>query len=353
MWKPVPFEVFTDYAKDQIKYYLGDDYQDAEVEIKEVKKLSRTYMGMTVNNFKSNMLPTVDLNLFYDMYKKDQQNLNDSVRDMADLIKEHSPAVFMDEIWDYDYAKEQLFFRINNYRKNREMLQNAPFVTVEDLAITFHVRLSIPGQGLGSIMITNELMEEYGVTQDELYQQATYNTPRLFPPRLELVEDILEELTHSGKSQKDQNTQQSAAEELEDSDIIQTASDEHTEISEVGKSAANNVEEDVDLQLFKAIHVPHENLGLMVLTNQSGIGGASALFYEGMMDKLASILEEDYYVLPSSVHEVLIAKVSKSPDVSVLKKMVREINTQEVQRRDRLSDQVYRYDRHLHRLLRT
>ena len=50
---------------------------------------------------------------------------------------------------------------------------------------------------------------------------------------------------------------------------------------------------------------------LYVLTNKSRINGAAGIMYEGVLKKLADKLESDMYILPSSIHEVII--LPKSP----------------------------------------
>ena len=53
---------------------------------------------------------------------------------------------------------------------------------------------------------------------------------------------------------------------------------------------------------------------------------------------------EDYYVLPSSRHEILAVPVSRAPELPDLKDLVHMVNQTEVQERDWLSDDVYYFD---------
>ena len=83
--------------------------------------------------------------------------------------------------------------------------------------------------------------------------------------------------------------------------------------------------------------------GLMVLTTEDGRLGASALFYPGMKEKLGEIFGGDYYVLPSSIHEVLIFPDSGQMTPMELAKMVKEINETQVSPQDRLCNKVLEF----------
>ena len=65
------------------------------------------------------------------------------------------------------------------------------------------------------------------------------------------------------------------------------------------------------------------------------------LFFEEYM-KYFDILEQDLYIFPSSVHEVLVVPIF-TDQKEELKSIVRDINRTEVSKEERLSDNVYRY----------
>ena len=61
--------------------------------------------------------------------------------------------------------------------------------------------------------------------------------------------------------------------------------------------------------------------------------------------KVAELLGTNFYVLPSSIHELLILPDNGSMQLSELEAMVREVNATQVAPEDRLSDKVQYYDR--------
>ena len=88
---------------------------------------------------------------------------------------------------------------------------------------------------------------------------------------------------------------------------------------------------------------------MWVISNEKGINGAASMLYENELHELAENLESDLYILPSSVHEVL-AVSTELTDPEELAQMVAEVNMQKVALEERLSNQVYHYDKDLRKL---
>ena len=63
-----------------------------------------------------------------------------------------------------------------------------------------------------------------------------------------------------------------------------------------------------------------------------------------MLEKFAEWGDCDLYILPSSIHEVLLLADNEIP-VDELRRMVRSVNRGVVDEMDRLSDEVYYYQR--------
>ena len=83
---------------------------------------------------------------------------------------------------------------------------------------------------------------------------------------------------------------------------------------------------------------------MYVVTNEEGFHGAAAAFYPDFMDNAAKELGGNFFILPSSVHEMLFLPDDGHMNVSELRDMVTSINATEVAPADRLTDSVYHYD---------
>ena len=84
---------------------------------------------------------------------------------------------------------------------------------------------------------------------------------------------------------------------------------------------------------------------MYVLTNEQKTNGATALFYPEIQKEIADKLHGEYFVLPSSIHEVLIVPDTGEWDYHVLKEMVRDVNGTHVAPDEILTGQVYAYDK--------
>ncbi|MDY6279409.1 MAG: DUF5688 family protein [Roseburia faecis] len=93
---------------------------------------------------------------------------------------------------------------------------------------------------------------------------------------------------------------------------------------------------------------PIEEELVFIATTPDGVHGAGVLAYPGFLDKAAKQLGGNFYVFPSSIHEVILAKDNGNLNASELDDMVRNINNTEVPPEERLSDNAYHYDSTAH-----
>lgn len=95
-----------------------------------------------------------------------------------------------------------------------------------------------------------------------------------------------------------------------------------------------------------------QNAHLVCLTNKNGNYGAAVIFYPGLLKKVYEYLGEPFYILPSSVHEVMICSmVREERSVEELKEMIVSVNTIAVSESEKLADSVYCYDGTFKKLL--
>jgi hypothetical protein len=82
---------------------------------------------------------------------------------------------------------------------------------------------------------------------------------------------------------------------------------------------------------------------IYILTNNIGVEGAVSVLYTDILENLKTKLQDNLYVIPSSINEVLIVP-QKFVDVDSVKDMVKNINRNMVAEGERLSDNVYLYE---------
>ena len=82
---------------------------------------------------------------------------------------------------DFSFVQDKIFYRVVNYDANKEILSECPHIKLNDLAVTFRWIVIKNEQSIGSSLITNDAVRQWGISDEDLYLIASENTPRLFP----------------------------------------------------------------------------------------------------------------------------------------------------------------------------
>lgn len=300
------FLEFVNEVKDNIKHFLPGSYRNAEVFVMNYRKLNTTYKGLMVKREDETIAPIINMNQFYKAYQNQPGATMESIyRRIADVIMEASIQVNLKSIMDYDIAKDNLFIRVSSAERNKDMLVNVPHQLKEDLAITYHVDVSMDEKGLGSMLIHNDLLKQYGITAEQLHEDAMKSSPHIMAPEVFSLGAMMEGMVEK--------------------DLFMMTSEEREMLQESIRRSA-------------------QMSSFFVVTNQQRIGGASALFYPKVMDKLGEVLGHDYFILPSSIHEMLVLPDNGKISADELRMMVTEINATQVSPAERLTDDVYYFD---------
>lgn len=247
--------------------------------------------------------PTIYIEDYYEDYISKKQTMSEiveQVRLLAAEVQKQLPN-YKDLALDFDACKPNIFFRLVSQNRNRKLLQECPFLPFWDLAITFHVVCRNTVSGIETMSVTNMLLDRWQVGARELMELAEVNTPRIFPARTEPLEKIL-------------TTFLAMEEELgnENDDILSP---------------------------------------LLMLTNNSGTYGASVIVYPGLIKNLSDKYKTSFYLIPSSVHEVLLMPGNSKEELSDMSRMVSQVNRKHVRQEDILSDHAYFYDRVKNRIV--
>ena len=236
------------------------------------------------------------------LYPDDYQRLLDSGESMQDIgrylssqIEQRMTALPATPTTADDF-KKGLYIQVVNADINRELLESLPHDSWEDMAAV--VRYQIPdGENEISFLVTKNNMQQYQMSQGEVMEAAYKNTAAqefcLHKP-----EDIMREIMQE----------------------------------------QNIPEEAIDLYLSN-IECP-----LYVLTNKEQINGANALVCPEVLQNIYQEFEEPYYVLPSSTHELILAKDSSGLTRDELRQMVQQVNISSVTPDVLLSYKIFHYD---------
>ncbi len=272
--------------------------------------------GLTFTQDGINISPTVYLDKFYHEYEEGR-----SIEEITEEIKEiyyrskMEGDLNMDFFTNYENAKQNIVYKLVNYEKNRELLEEIPHRKYLDFAIVYYYLVDRKEFSNASILIHNKHMENWGVDEKELFAVAKNNTPGLLPAHFCGMMEVLKELTD----------------------------DEDSILDRILEERCMGDEDEINMIL--EIHIRKDETGMYVLSNESRLFGAVVMLYEDMMQQCANRLDADLYILPSSVHEVILLADEGQIDKDRLEKMVREVNATQVEPEEFLSDFVYYFSR--------
>lgn len=286
------YKEFLTKIMQQVRKELGTGYR---IELHQVLKNNGVVLdGILITQPRNKTIPN-----FYVMpYYKKYQKHGDFKAAVADLLKDYEKRkINTNEIFDFDFEqrKDTIIYRIVNRKKNEKLLENLPHDQVLDLAVTYHCLMQEDEEGIGMVQITKEHLTMWEVTLEEVRSLAVQNTPRLFPAVLQPITTILEEFF-----------------------------DLSTLIQEESSPVPSN---------------------MYVLTNQKGINGASCILYPEILENFSKQIGSDFYILPSSIHEVVLVTALPDTDTLELSSMVSEINQTQVAKEEVLSNQAYLYSK--------
>lgn len=297
------FEGFVNRVLDQIKEYLPESYQDAEFVVRQHEKLNNQYAALTIAN--SKFAPIINLeDYFYDY--EHGRSFHSIMGAISESISMEQPELNFAALADFEKAKELLFIRVSSAEKNADYLKNVPHTIMEDVAITYHLKMNVDENGVASAVVAHDNLRMYGVSVEELHKAALENSEKMFPA---YIFDLNERM------------KQNYIEDMKQ----------------------DGMPDELIEEFLKEFPEPDDN-AMTVVTNDVGVNGAAVIFYPGMMEKLAEMTEGDYFILPSSVHETIILPDNGALTAKELEAMVVEINATQVEPWDRLTDEVYHYD---------
>ncbi len=199
-----------------------------------------------------------------------------------------------DKFYNWDFVKSNIMFRIINYRANRELLQNIPHIEICDLSLVFYLLADTDVKYSKSVLINNSMLRIWGAGAKEICKNARKNTPIKLPAQFKNINGSVSE------------------------DIL---------------NVMNEYRE--------------EELPMYILTNSMAVYGASCVLYDGMLETISQKFGSGFYVLPSSLHEVILvpAYVCDKLFAKRLKRLVMTVNFEMLPQQDVLSDSIYYYSK--------
>ena len=300
---------FTSIVREEVEKRTGENYK---VRINDVRKNNGVILrGLTVTQDDINISPTIYLNDYYEDYTNGKATLVNVVNDVLDTYNRNrvNRSVDMKYFLNFECVKGKVVYKLINAEKNKELLEDIPYVKFLDLAIVFQCLISKEDlgtdTGTATILIHHAHLKLWDITIDELYKVAKENTQKLQKYEIKNMHDVICELTE--------------AENSEDCD---------------------------DMAEFES------SISMYVLSNKSRVEGAACILYPELIKDFSNVIGSSLYIIPSSIHEVLLLPSDNLDECDAIKGMIKEINDSQVKIEEVLSYSLYFYDKQKRKIIR-
>ncbi len=269
---------------------LGSGYHGI---LKEVLKTNQKLDGLTIFQAGNNIAPTIYLDSFYKELEKGA-----SIDDVAsEILRIYSEAEIQPlhfdptSVLDFDHIKDKLYVQLVNRHSNSELLRDIPHsLFLDDFAVTVRCIVEMASEGSASFLVHNTHMEMWHMNQEALISSAIHNTRRIFGLDLRSMNDVIKEL-------------------LPDS-------------------------------------VDNDSIGtpLWVMTNNKNLSGAATALFDDVLRNFANE-HGSFYVIVSSVHEVLLLPAPDNSAIDVITRINQEVNAAQVRADEILGTKAYYYSK--------
>ncbi|MDY4691984.1 MAG: DUF5688 family protein [Blautia sp.] len=228
----------------------------------------------------------------------DMGNILQEIADDISRIRKSDVYERTKDITDYEKSRKNLFIRLLNADKYADDLQNAVYKTIGDIALVLYMKVGECNNCITSTKIHNCIVRQWNKDPDEVFKEALLNTYFISPPRIYRWEKLIFDPNYEGENFMD---------------------------------------------LTHDIHLEKDTMGNCLSTSRK-TNGAVAVFLPGVAQRLAYLLESDFYMVFTSIHEVMIhndAVVEPEDLKNILMDTMKESTPEE----DYLTSNIYHFSR--------
>lgn len=279
------YRTFKEEFKKRMQRELGKGMELSFLEVE--KNNGASYEGMEVRETGDSVSAILPMEELYHTYL--ESGMCQAAESAQNMLLARAGVLAEAVPMDWKSAKGQVRPMLIHYGWNRERLGHMPHQRFLDLAVAYRVELTLPGGFHADVAVKDTLLEAWGIKGEELHKAAMGNLGEenyRVQPMSELLEGMI----------------------------------------------------------GTTLELPEDALGQYVLFQESCCYGAAGILRKDIMESFAERTGGNFYILPSSIHEVILMPESPSISVEELKETVKEVNETEVAREERLSENVYYYD---------
>ncbi len=289
------FEEFKEYVREHLAESCPDVFKDVEFSIQNVTKNNgKTLTALSFTKDDCLVSPVFYLEHFYEKYEKGI-GVKECMEEIAKLYKEFRVEPGNEPVFPetFDEARENIRLKLTNLAMNKEALAESPHFIFGDLAVSFLLEVTHDTIGTGTVTVTNNIAENWEVSAEELLKAGMENMKTKDKYRIFGVNALF---------------------------------------SEAGFPDVLGEEEE-------------GGPGMYVLSSESRILGAAGMMDLHLIGEFADKTGRDVYILPSSIHELILVPDFGHVSLTELQEMVHSVNSTVVAKEEILSENVYVFRR--------
>ena len=267
---------------------------DVTVEIVAIQKNNRTKKdAIAFSDKENNLQPLIYMDSIYSQYCAGAE-LSVCVSFAVEVYRSAIEIDIDTAYKEWKNVRGKIEMTVINKAWNEDAMSGIPHMDFLDLVLYCRIIIDKNENGVASMIVQKHMLKEWTISEEELWEAAFSNLK---------------------------------TEEFEIKDVNEVLRFIFPEGGLTGLPNKNKFES-----------------ALYVLTNKYQNRGAIGMLRTDLLEKFADWSGCDLYILPCSIHEVLILRDDEIP-VDKLRRMVRSVNRGVVDDMDRLSDEVYYYQR--------
>lgn len=291
------FEEFAMEVKENLKEYLPEKYENSKIVVKDVEKCNGTRKGIVIMPEEvsgSNIAPNLYLEKYYEDYLGGEElaNVMEAIAsDYARADKDIDVSMLYEVMDDRNLFLNCIIPQVINTERNEGLLRKALNRPFNDMSVVYKIKLASFDDGMATVTVTDNIAEKMNVTEQELFEHS------------------MENLTREGQ---------------------------------ISARSMMDVMKDMMGEDFPIDDMLEEGPPMYVVTTVDKQYGAAGMLDTNTLDYVCEKMEDDVYILPSSIHEIICVPKSMG-DVEYFADMVQSVNSEQVAPDEFLSDNVYSY----------
>ena len=320
------YEEFAEDVRARVEDMAQEEIPDCVVTIRNVvKNNSVRRKALSIVRKDEKATPTIYIREFYEDYKegRDIEDICDEIFDTyksgLDRFKDE---INMEEFLDFGKIRDQIYFKLINQEMNEQLLKDVPWRAYLDLGIVYFVSVSAD-ECSATVLIHNEHLINWGLTEEDLYEVAYENTIKKRKASILHMKDIIKDMVI---------------------ERITGSADILAEDTEYDGKSKDEIEEMVEEEIEKI--KKRQPMEMFILTNDIKTNGAICMTYPNVLKDFANEQEMDLFIIPSSVHEVILVP-KKDGSAKRLNEILNDVNQNSVDPIEILSNRIYSYSREL------